>query len=63
MEKFRTYLDKYFWHFIFWIGMLNLILGYFTGHLTEVEKAYHGVVSFIALAVIDIRRWLAAKKC
>ena len=63
MEKFRTYLDKYFWHFIFWIGVLNLILGYFTGHLTEVEKAYHGLGSLIALAVIDIRRWLAAKKC
>lgn len=62
MEKFRTYLDKYFWHFIFWLGMLNLILGYFTGHLTEVEKAYHGLGSLIALAVIDIRIWLVAKK-
>ena len=62
MEKFRTYLDKYFWHFIFCIGMINLILGYFTGHLTEVEKAYHGIISLIALAVIDVRRWLVAKK-
>ena len=63
MGKFITYLDKYFWHFIFWIGMVNIILGYFTGNLSEVEKAYHGLVSFIALAVIDIRRWLEAKKC
>ena len=63
MEKFATYFEKYFWHAIFWLGLLNLIFGYFTGHLTEVEKAYHGLVSFIALAVIDIRRWLEAKKC
>lgn len=63
MEKFITYLDKYFWHFIFWLGMVNIILGYFTGNLSEVEKAYHGLVSFIALAVIDIRRWLEVKKC
>ena len=63
MGKFITYLDKYFWHFIFWVGMVNIILGYFTGNLSEVEKAYHGLVLLIALAVIDTRRWLEAKKC
>lgn len=63
MGKLITYLDKYFWHFIFWLGMLTMISGYFTGNLTEIEKAYNGLVSFIALAVIDIRRWLEDTKC
>ena len=63
METIKTFFDKYFWHLIFWIGLFSIIGNYFTHSLTDIEKAYYGIISFIALAVIDIRRWLAVKKC
>ena len=63
METIKTFFDKYFWHLIFWIGLIAIITNYFTHSLTDIEKAYHGIVSFIALAVINIRRWLEADKC
>lgn len=62
METIKTFFGKYFWHLIFWISLIAIIINYFTHSLTDIEKAYHGIISFIALAVIDIRRWLGEKK-
>lgn len=52
----------YFWQYIFFASILFSLLGSFgITNLSEVEKAYHGLISLIALAVIDIRRDLEAK--
>lgn len=57
------YFIKYFWQYIFFISITFSLLGTFgITNLSEVEKAYHGLVALIALAVIDIRRDLEANK-
>ncbi len=53
--KALEFLSANFWHIMFWWSMVSLITGFFIP-MTEVQTIYHGIIAFISLAVIDIRK-------
>ena len=58
MQTISNFVDKYFWISIFLVVVFTLVANWFTHSLSEAEVQYHTLVSIIALAVIDIRKWI-----
>lgn len=58
MQTISNFIDKYFWISILLITVFVIVANWFTHSLSEAEVQYHTIIGFIALAVIDIRKWL-----
>jgi hypothetical protein len=53
--KFLEFLFSHAWYIIFWWSIISLLIGFFIP-MSETQAAYHGIIAFISLAVIDITK-------
>lgn len=58
MQTISNFIDEYFWIGILLLSVFAITANWFTHSLSDAELQFHTIVGFIALAVIDIRKWI-----